>query len=49
MASVKVIKAECNEQFKEKFKAFLKKKGESEAAIVRKAVKKYMDSNEAPK
>jgi len=44
-----VIKAECNEEFKNKVKMFLKKKGESEAAIVRKALKKYIDANEAPK
>jgi RecA/RadA recombinase len=49
MADVKVIKAECNPEFKSQLQAFLKKKGESEASIVRKALRYYMQVNSAPK
>ncbi len=44
-----VIKAECNTEFKNKVKEFLKKKGESEAKIVRKAMSSYMKANEVQK
>lgn len=41
---MKVIKAECTKEFKEKVEAFRKKKGETEAAIVRKALMNYIST-----
>lgn len=49
MADVKVIKAECTPEFKEKLREFLKKKGESEATVLKRAVKNYIEANSAPK
>ncbi len=48
MDEPKVIKAECTPELKAKLEAFRKKKGETEASIIRKAVTKYI-TNEAPK
>lgn len=41
-----VIKTRCNDEFKHKVKEFTKKKGETESAIVRKAVMNYMKQDE---
>jgi predicted DNA-binding protein len=39
---MKVIKARCTPEMKEKVKEFVKKSGESEEAMVRKAVRNYI-------
>jgi len=49
MATVPLLKTVCNPDFKNKVTQFCKKKGETESAIIRKAVIKYMETNEAPK
>jgi len=47
MDKIKVIKAECSTEFKKKIKDFAKTQGETESAIVRKALLKYVSP--APK
>jgi predicted transcriptional regulator len=44
---MKVIKARCTPELKEKVKEFVKKSGESEEAMIRKAIRNYITT--APK
>jgi hypothetical protein len=41
-----VINVKCLDSFKEKLKAFSKEKGETNSAVIRKAVNNYMAQNQ---
>ncbi len=43
---VAIVKCECHPDFKNRVKDFAAKKGETESAIVRKAVLNYIKENE---
>lgn len=43
---VAVIKAECHPDFKNRVSEFVKKKGETESSIIRKAVLNYIKQEE---
>jgi predicted DNA-binding protein len=49
MEKISVIKTECNPDFKKKVKEFSKKKGETESAIIRKAVLNYINNDDIKK
>jgi len=44
-----VLKTDCPDEFKKNFKTLCKKKGETESAILRKAVLTYMKAESEPK